>query len=380
MQTGSGRYVFGGRTGWIRLSVAVGLIFVIGFVFQIATVQGASLENVQPLVIPSFDHVVIVIEENKGYADVIGKEYAPYINSLGSQGAVFTNAHGDWHPSQPNYFALFSGSMQNIVGDDCPLKTLAGQSPHLDESLGGTLLARYTNGFGAYAENLPQKDIGACFAYVPQGSHQLKETNDDPGKKDARNDQYARKHNPWVSFTNLQGKIHDGKLFPNYNVDYAAHPQMCSPTNASVYNDLPVVSFVIPNNQNDMHTGQSISEEVSRGDTWLKQHLSCYAEWAMNHNSLLIVTWDEDSSTDACKGKDAGSGVCEMTYPDKGQHTGTIPENNIIPTIFAGAHVKAGQYSEWINHYNILRTLEDMYRLKYLGVSASVQSIADVWQ
>jgi phosphatidylinositol-3-phosphatase len=70
-----------------------------------------------------------------------------------------------------------------------------------------------------------------------------------------------------------------------------------------------------------------------------------------------------------------------VQYPDD-HHKGTTPENNLIPTIFVGAHVKAKPdgYNEWINHYNILRTLEDMYKLDYMGISASMQPITDVWQ
>jgi hypothetical protein len=41
----------------------------------------------------------------------------------------------------------------------------------------------------------------------------------------------------------------------------------------------------------DMHDGS-----VSDADTWLKVHLSAHAEWAKTHNSLLIVTFDEDNN------------------------------------------------------------------------------------
>jgi hypothetical protein len=37
--------------------------------------------------------------------------------------------------------------------------------------------------------------------------------------------------------------------------------------------------------------------EVANGDKWLKAHIDAYAQWAREHNSLLIITWDEDSST-----------------------------------------------------------------------------------
>jgi hypothetical protein len=90
---------------------------------------------------------------------------------------------------------------------------------------------------------------------------------------------------------------------------------------------------------------------VSTGDTWLKNNVDAYAQWARTHNSLLIFTFDEDDS--------AG--------------------NNRIATIFYGAGVKTGTYTETINHYTVLRTLEDMYALPALGSAASASPITDVW-
>ena len=62
--------------------------------------------------IPVPDHVVIVMEENHGYSEIIGSKYVPYINSLASAGALFTKSYAITHPSQPNYLELFSGSNQ----------------------------------------------------------------------------------------------------------------------------------------------------------------------------------------------------------------------------------------------------------------------------
>jgi hypothetical protein len=91
---------------------------------------------------------------------------------------------------------------------------------------------------------------------------------------------------------------------------------------------------------------------VPMGDSWLKNNLSGYVQWAKTHNSLLIVTWDEN---------DGSAG-------------------NQIPTIFVGPMVKTGHYSENINHYNVLRTLEDMYGLSHVGNSATATPISDCWQ
>jgi len=94
-----------------------------------------------------------------------------------------------------------------------------------------------------------------------------------------------------------------------------------------------------------MHSGS-----VGKGDKWLMKHLDAYAQWAQSNNSLLIVTFDEGSR---------GS--------------------NQIPTIFDGRMVMAGRYPEPINHFNVLRTIEDMFDLPAAGASATATPIADVW-
>ncbi|HEX4577635.1 MAG TPA: alkaline phosphatase family protein, partial [Edaphobacter sp.] len=97
----------------------------------------------------------------------------------------------------------------------------------------------------------------------------------------------------------------------------------------------------------DMHDGT-----IQQGDSWLQHHLLAYANWARSNNSLLIVTFDEDQGT-------------------------TV---NHIATIFVGAMVKPGKYGEYVNHYRLLRTLEDMYGVGHLGSSALVSPITDVWK
>ena len=107
---------------------------------------------------------------------------------------------------------------------------------------------------------------------------------------------------------------------------------------------LPTVSFVVPNQQNDMHSGP-----VRKADDWLRRHVRPYVKWARRHNSLLILTWDE------------GSG------------------DNHIATIIAGAHVRRGQYDQPINHYDLLRTVEDLYDLPHAAASADAEPITGVF-
>ena len=88
--------------------------------------------------LPRPDHVVVVVEENHSYDEVLGSQDTgtsstpptpglpqsnllnqdDYIRQLASAGASFTSASAETHPSQPNYLALFSGSTQGVT-DDC---------------------------------------------------------------------------------------------------------------------------------------------------------------------------------------------------------------------------------------------------------------------
>jgi phosphatidylinositol-3-phosphatase len=112
---------------------------------------------------------------------------------------------------------------------------------------------------------------------------------------------------------------------------------------------LPTVSFVIPNLCNDMHDCS-----VATGDSWLRAHLDAYARWAMTHDSLLIITWDEDDGS----------------------------QSNQIPTIFLGQPVRPGKYGDRITHYNVLSTLEAAYGLPRIGngTARAQTPITNIWQ
>jgi phosphatidylinositol-3-phosphatase len=252
-------------------------------------------------VLPTPSHVVIVIEENRSQTNIIGNKAAPFINALAAGGALMAQSFAETHPSEPNYLALFAGDTFGVTKDVCPVN--AGAAPNLASEL---LAAGDT--FGGYAEDLPAVGSPVCSA----------------GK-------YARKHVPWANFTNVPAAN---------SVPFSAFPT------AGNYANLPTVSFVIPNNDDNMHDGS-----IAAGDAWLNRQLVDYANWARANNSLLIVTWDEDDGS---------------------------PRNQ-IPTVIYGGHVQPGTYSEQISHYNVLSTLEQMYGLPKTGNAATATPIASIW-
>jgi hypothetical protein len=250
--------------------------------------------------IPTPSHVVVVMEENHSYSQIMGSSQAPYINTLASVGAVFTHSYGVSHPSEPNYLALFSGSTHAVTTDVCPLAFAFG-------SLESQLHAA-SKTFKGYSEELPSVGSMVCSSQ-----------------------EYAREHVPWTDFST--GKSTD-------NLPFSYFP-------SSNFASLPTVSFVIPDLMDDMHDGS-----IQQGDAWLQHHLLNYVTWARNNNSLLIVTFDEDNFT----------------------------TSNHILTVFVGPMVKPGKYTQTINHYNVLRTIEQMYKLPYLGKAATATPITNIWK
>ena len=115
--------------------------------------------------LPRPDHIVLVIEENHSYSQIIDSPDAPYINELVAQGALFTQSFGATYPSQPNYLSLFSGSTQGIIDNSCPQTFTTANLGHAVLSAGLT--------FVGYSEDLPEAGSLICNVGL-----------------------YARKHNP----------------------------------------------------------------------------------------------------------------------------------------------------------------------------------------
>ncbi len=255
-----------------------------------------------------FNHVVIVIEENHGFTQVIGDPAAPYINSLASSGALFTSFYGLTHPSQPNYLHFFSGSNQGVFDNNVP----AG-IPFSTANLGSALASAGAT-FVGFSEDLPA-----------------------PGSEVAGSGAYVRRHNPWVNWqSDTPGP---NQLPPSANQPFTAFP--------ADFALLPSVSIVVPNLINDMHDGT-----IAQADAWLVSHIKPYADWAVTHNSLLIVAWDEDG----------------------------FAQRNRIPTIFYGASVVPGESEVTGTLHNLLRTVGDMFGAAPSGAAARVRPVVGAFE
>jgi acid phosphatase len=257
--------------------------------------------------LPRPDHIVVVIEENHSLAQIVDSPAAPYLNELIHKGALLTKAYGITHPSQPNYIALFAGSTEGVIANNCPLVLTA---PNLRSAL-----AQVGRSFVGYSEDLPA--VGSTDCIVAS---------------------YVRKHNPWVNWQSSPGN----QVPSSENRPFTDFP--------SDFSTLPTLSIIIPNQQNDMHDGKD-PDRIQRADRWLQTHLSRYVQWAGSHNSLLIVTWDED------EGK----------------------SDNHIPMIFVGPMVARGRFDEPVDHYGVVRTITEMYGAPAIGLSRQSRPLSTIW-
>ncbi len=251
--------------------------------------------------LPRPDHVVLVIEENRSYSQVMDKlKSDSYIHALSKRGTLFTRSYAITHPSQPNYLALFSGSTQGSRDNDCPMR-------YAGDNLASALINKGLS-FSSYSESLPVAGDTVCAS----GG-------------------YQRKHNPAVNWQGTRLTAAVNQTFNDFPEDFSK---------------LPTVAFVIPDQRNDMHDGSFLT-----ADEWLKKHIAPYVEWTFQHNSLLILTWDEDNGS----------------------------EDNRIVTLMIGPMVKTGSSAQPINHYSVLRTLLDMYGLPAINASRDTDPIRGIW-
>lgn len=299
---------------------------------------------------PAPKHIVIIVEENRTLAEIVGDKRLSTIHALAAAGTLFTNSHGVAHPSLPNYFALFAGKT-NSDGDDCsdkPIDALgdlpvnAGMTARMP-TLASELIAAHKT-FTGFAESLPAQGYVGCF-----------------GRGGPFFGLYYKRHTPWAFFTKAGHPGEVKKDTSHYLLDDVLSQPFSAFPKPGRYDDLPTVAFVVPNVKNDMHgsalgdTEEGLEEDA---DLWLAHNMKPLVSWASDpkNATLIILTWDESD-----------------------RHGGE-PDTNQIPTIFAGSMVKQGDDAETITHYNVLATIEHFYGLAPLTKNDNVNPVSQCWK
>jgi acid phosphatase len=251
---------------------------------------------------------MVIMEENKGYSATIGSCGAdPYICSLAASYTSVTNWSGTGHPSQPNYTAIGSGSMQGCTADDC-----VGAGAYSVNNLGNQLTVKGVP-WTAYMESMPNN----CYTGNSSGA-------------------YVLKHNPFVYYADN---------LPPAVCNILPYPGVSSMVSNLTGANAPDFVWITPNLNDDMHDGS-----VASGDAWLKTNLApvLASSWFTNFNSTVIITMDENT------GDNSGAGG------------GHIPL--VVISSNAKGH---GSIALTGNHYGALRSVEEAYGLSLLGAASN---------
>jgi len=272
--------------------------------------------------IPRFSHVYLIVFENRNLHDIIGNPRLPYLNSLAAHYGLAVNYYAVAHPSEPNYLALWSGSTQGVHND----LDYTFQAPHLGDELESS-----GRTWRVFAENVQVRDprTGAPVCGRAPFYH---DPDDEPGL-------YVRSHEPAISFADVSG---DRSSCLQHITDF----RHFDPSAASF-------ELIVPNMCNDMH---SCSE--MHGDAWLRRwlpsHILDTPTWQRT-NSVIFITWDE----------------------------GTTPAHGggQVPLIVISHRTPAGYEScRLYDHYALLRTIEQSWRLPCLGESCRARGLAEFFR
>jgi acid phosphatase len=229
-------------------------------------------------------HVVLVVEENHSYSQVIGSPSMPYLNSLANTYGLLTNYYANTHPSIGNYFMLTVG--QIVTNDSNFAGTYSGNN-----IVRCMLLAGKT--WKVYAEGLPYA------GYI----------GGDTGA-------YLKRHNPFAYITDVRNSSVQ-KLnivpFTQFQTDLDN-------------NDLPNYSYVVPNKYNDAHDGT-----LYTADTWLKSMATAlFANSEFKKGGILIVTFDESVKSDTAYGGGHIATVFAGPNALKARFTGLVQHQSLL--------------------------------------------------
>lgn len=299
-----------------------------------SSVTHASSQNSSDL--KNFQHVFVIMMENTSYASLIGNPNAPWINAAAATYGLATNYTGVTHPSQPNYIAATSGSLQGVTNDNTTNVNATNIVDQL-EANGKT--------WKAYMQSL----------FANGNTNKLADS--------AGNQLYERKHDPFVSYVDVQSnaaRMANVVDFSQFATDLAN-------------NTVPDFSWISPDQCNDMHGRGAPSTDpcsfsneqqlIAAGDAFLSATVSqIMNSQAWNGNSVIFITWDESDfpfgDTTGCCDAPAGAG---------GGH--------VVTLVISHSDHSARTSSVAYNHYSILATIEDGWKLGCLNFTCDTVNV-----
>jgi phosphatidylinositol-3-phosphatase len=307
----------------------------------------ASVTSSRHQAMPRYDHIFVIIEENKAAGQIIGSPNAPNINQLAKTYGLASKFYGAVHTSEANYIAMLGGSTFGIHDDDayyCQAGRVdefcahSKQSDYVNHTIASKSLMDQLQAknltWKGYFEDLPKPGSKAVVA--PNFIRAL----------------YASKHNGFMNFKSVQSDR-------NLARKVVGLPQLTADLKNGT---APNYSHIVPNQCHEMHGLAecfNLNALIKTGDAMVGQLVSQITQsslWSSAQNNAIIITFDEDNNP---SDKTTLQGCCGFDPKSAanfgGGHIATIVIANHGPR----GVVDATSY----NHYSLLRTTEEAFGL-----------------
>jgi len=341
-----------------------------------AAAQAASAPETA---LPPIRHVFVLVLENQSYESAFATDAsAPYLaRALPARGALLSQYYAIGHASLPNYVAMVSGQAPNEQTQlDCPtfvqfLPMAGGPDAHGQLPGSGCVYPRSVKTlpdqleavgltWRAYMEDMgndPARESATC-GHVPVGQRER-------SQQAQLGDQYATKHDPFVYFHSI---IDDGPRCEGHVVNLT-HLRADLASAATT----PNYAFITPNLCHDGHDPQCVDGRaggLAAIDRFLREWVPLIEQSAaFRADGALIVTFDESDHAGP-----TGSSACCAERPLAGAKYPpgfNGPGGGRIGAVVLSQFVRPGTRSQVpYNHYALLRTIEALFRLPYLGYAA----------
>jgi hypothetical protein len=280
-------------------------------------------------------HIMLIVDENEEYSDLIGNSNAPYLNSLASKYTLATNWYAVEHNSPTDYLDLLSGS---------------------DQGLGGTTMKKPPFSATLLVDELHKESV-PWKAYMESMTSNC--------QKGGSTGLYDSNHNPFHYFSSYASYCSSGS-----SEGVVPYPGPAALVNALDGSNAPDFVFISPNDCDNMHGGasgtfcygDSKNQLITLGDTWLKNNVGAVlgSSW-FSHNGVIILTWDEGTSRGGLAGSSAPDDQSCAAANNNTKGCG----GHIVTLVLTGS--PSATFTSGGDHYGTLRGLEEAYGVGLLG-------------
>jgi len=290
-----------------------------------------------------FDNIFVMAIENHNFEDALDAELSPFLLDLSRGQGLATHYSEVTHSSLPNPLAMLGGDEFGIrddarscfASDFSPLQSCS----HIE---GDSLVDQLETAgltIALYAETLPS--AGSLTQASPPCRIAL----------------YAQKHNPFAYFDQIAK-----------NPARLEKPKPLEALSADLSGKAPNFAFIVPNLRHDGHCALNCigSARLAQDfDDFVKRTIGAIrASPNWTPNSAIVVTFDEGESRDAPK--------------SAASHVGAYDGDRVATIVVTNCRAPATNDTP-LNHYSLLATIEDGFRLPRLRKALGAPTLMNLF-